>query len=273
MRASLPSVALLALATACAKPAATPAGPTVVTITATDFAFSMPDTIAAGLVELRLTNHGAEPHHAVVFRLSEEKPMDTVMAALAAAGPPPPWLRLAVGPNVAVPHDSTNATAVFEPGHYLVACFISGADGQMHVVKGMVKPFVVTGTVPEGIVEPATDVTIVLKDYGFTVTPALTAGTHTIRVENAGPQWHEVTVEQLPEGKTIADWQAWVAGGFQGPPPTRPLGGVIGPDTTGHASFTITLTPGHYLLTCNVPDAGDGKPHSMHGMVQEVVVN
>jgi hypothetical protein len=265
---------LAAAAVACARPdsRATTPTPNVVTLTATDYAFAMPDSIPSGLTELRLVNHGAEPHQAVVFRLTEPKPMDTVLAVLAAEGAPPPWLKLAVGPNTAVPHDSSNATSVFVPGDYVVACFISAPDGQFHVVKGMVKAFTVTGAEPAGIIEPAADVTIVLTDYTVTVTPALTAGTHTVRVQNEGPQWHEVGLERLADGKTLADWQTWAAGGMQGEPPAIPAGGAIGPEVGGRAYFTITLTPGKYLLTCYVPDAGDGKPHVLHGMVQEIEV-
>jgi hypothetical protein len=38
-------------------------------------------------------------------------------------------------------------------------------------------------------------------------------------------------------------------------------------------SFTADFVPGKYALICFLPDAKDGKPHFMHGMVQEVTVN
>jgi hypothetical protein len=79
---------------------------------------------------------------------------------------------------------------------------------------------------------PAGDVVITLRDYAFDLSTPLTAGTHTIRVENAGPQWHEVGIERLAEGKTTADFQAWMAAP-QGPPPVHPAGGVIGPAVGG----------------------------------------
>lgn len=40
------------------KPAPQATGPTVVTITATDYAFGAPDTIPAGLTTFRLANQG-----------------------------------------------------------------------------------------------------------------------------------------------------------------------------------------------------------------------
>jgi len=76
----------------------------------------------------------------------------------------------------------------------------------------------VVTTAPAGAVaapEPKADVTITLADYSFTSSTPLTAGTHTIRVENSGPQLHELTIERLAPGKTVADFQQWVAGGMR----------------------------------------------------------
>lgn len=267
----LAAIAVTGLA-ACAKPVPPPTGPNVVRILATDFAFGVPDTLPAGLTTFRLVNNGQEPHHAVLVRLTEEHLIADVMAAIE-SHTPPAWVQLGTAPNTAVPGDSTNTTTILEPGHYLLICFIPSPDGTPHVAKGMMKEFQVTGTVPAGAALPAADVTITLNDYDFVLSTRLTAGTHTIRVENAGPQWHEVGIERLDEGKTIADYQAWGAAP-QGPPPTRPLGGVIGPAPGGSpATFTVTLAPGTYLLTCYVPDSGDQQPHVAHGMLKEIVIN
>jgi hypothetical protein len=271
MRAFAAAIAVAGLA-ACAKPVPPPAGPNVVRLMATEYAFGMPDTLPAGLTTFQLVNGGQEPHHAVLVRLTEEHPMADVMAAIESPTPPA-WVELATAPNQAAPGDSTNTTTILEPGHYLVLCFIPSPDGTPHVAKGMMKEFHVTGTVPAEAALPASDITITLKDYEFVLSTPLTAGTHTIRVENAGPQWHEVGIERLAEGKTMADYQAWAAAP-QGPPPTRPMGGVIGPAPGGRpATFTVTLAPGTYLLTCFVPDSGDQKPHVAHGMLKEIVVN
>jgi hypothetical protein len=60
---------------------------------------------------------------------------------------------------------------------------------------------------------------------------------------------------------------------MKGEPPTRPVGGFIGPSPGQHGWFHITLVPGNYLLTCYVPDAQDGKPHIAHGMIKEITVS
>ena len=36
--------------------------------------------------------------------------------------------------------------------------------------------------------------------------------------------------------------------------------------------FTADLAPGDYGLICFVPDAKDGKPHLMHGMMKQITV-
>lgn len=263
---------------ACKKPGpaaqTTQATATVVNVTATEFAFVAPDTVAAGLVTLRFVDKGQEPHQVVVMRLDSGKTMPDLQAMMADPNMKvPAWLAFPVGVSVIAPGDSGDATAVLTPGHYVMACFIAGADGTPHIMKGMVRPLEVAASGMTPAPEPTTDVTITEKDYDFVFSTPLTAGTHTIRVENAGPQVHEIAINQLAPGKTIADFQTWAAGGMKGPPPAKPFGGVTGPDVGGHQFFTATFTPGKYVLVCFVPDKGDGKPHFMHGMVKEVTVS
>ncbi len=270
--------ATLALAfAACARQVAPPAGPRVVTIIATDYAFGAPDTIPAGLTTFKMLNQGREPHQAVVMGASA-KGWDEIRAAMMAftSGRIAPWLSLPGGPGVVLGGDSSNATARLEPGNYFIVCFISSPDGVMHVMKGMVRRLVVasaplTASTPPA--EPQADVVATLSDYAFALSTPLTAGTHTIRVENVGPQLHELSIEQFLPGKTLADVQRWIAGGMTGEPPTRPVGGFEGPTVGKVGWVTVTLAPGKYLLSCYVPDVKDGQAHVVHGMVQEVTVN
>ncbi len=265
------ALASLALAVACTRQSPRTGGSNVVTITATDYTFGAPDTIPAGLTTFRMLNQGREPHHAVVMGASGRS-WEELETAMKAEGPIPAWLTFPAGPGVAVGGDSSNATATFTPGNYLIMCFMSSPDGQMHVMKGMFRRLVVTGPSQAAAPEPQADVTVTLSDYAFALSAPLTAGAHTIRVENSGPQLHEVALERLAPGKTLADVQRWMAGGMKGEPPTKPVGGFIGPDVGKTGWLTVTLTPGKYLLTCHVPDAKDGKPHMAHGMVKEITV-
>ena len=265
----------LALGACSKKPApAAQASPTVITISGMDYAFAAPETVPAGLVTFKLVGAGKEPHQMVVMRIDSGKTMADVQPVLMTPDAKiPGWLKFPIGVSVIAPGDTGNATAVLTPGHYLMACFVSSPDGAPHVAKGMMRTFEVAANEMTPAPEPATDITITEKDYGFDVTGSLTAGTHTIRVENAGPQLHEVAMIQMPPGKGLADFQAWMQAGMKGEPPGKPVGGVTGPDVGGHQTFAATLAAGNYLLVCFVPDNTDAKPHVMHGMIKEITIS
>jgi len=272
------ALASLACAVGCSRPAPRAASPSVVTITATDYAFGVPDTIPAGLTTFRLVNLGKELHHASLVRLGDGKTTADFQAALAAAmtrhTPPPTWIGFAGGPNTVAPGDTATTVQTLEPGSYLFACWIPSADGVPHVMKGMLHPVVVSVSRAPATGEPAADLSITLTDYDFRLSQPLVAGRHVVQVENAGAQAHEVAIAALSPGRTLQDFIAWDHGGGKGPSPTgRWLGGVSAIDAGGHARFTTTFGPGSYLLLCFWPDAKDGKPHLVHGMVKQITVS
>jgi len=272
------ALASLACAVGCSRPAPRAAGPSVVTITATDYTFGVPDTIPAGFTTFRLVNKGKELHHASLVRLGEGKSAADLQAGLAAAmkshAPPPSWMSFVGGPNTVTVGDTATATQMLGPGSYVVVCWIPSPDGVPHVMKGMLHPLVVTaGAASSPAAEPAADVTIKLTDYDFLLSQPLTAGKHVVRVENTGAQAHEIAIAALAPGRTLQDFIAWDQGGGKGPSPTgRWLGGVSAIDAGRHARFTTTFAPGSYLLLCFWPDAKDGKPHLVHGMVKQITV-
>lgn len=264
---------VLLLGSACARQAAPPTGANVVTIVATDFAFAIPDTLPAGLTTLQMVNNGQEQHHMVVIHIAEGKTLADFQAVMTESKTPD-WITFPGSPGAVAPGDTSTTTATLEAGQYVAICFIPSPDGKAHAEKGMVRPFVVAGALPTpAAAEPEADVTVTLSDYAFAFSKPLTAGAHVIRVENAGPQVHEITFERLDEGKGLQDFVAWGQGGMKGPPPSTPVGGLIGPTKGGHAYLSVTLPPGKYLVLCYVPDEKDGKPHIMHGMMQEITIS
>lgn len=250
------------------------AAPAIVTVTAADFSFEAPAKIPAGATTFRLVNQGKELHQAQLIRLEDGKTLDDLAKAMKNPGPPPSWVKWVGGPNGIAPGQESNATAVLTPGQYAYLCFIPSADGQIHVSKGMVRPFEVTAASPASAADlPAATITIKLVDYGFESSQPLTPGRHTILVENDGPQAHELVLLKLAPGKTTEDFAHWAESGMKGPPPAEPLGGVVALDKGARGTFEVELTPGDYGLICFVPDAKDGKLHLAHGMMKNIKVS
>jgi hypothetical protein len=265
-----------ALVGACAKREKAPeqaqsAAPPTVHVVATDYAFQAPDTLPAGLTAFHLMNNGKELHHLVLIRLAAgQTPAD--LAKLDPAQPLPEGMVMVGGPNPANPGGGTAESIVeLKPGNYVMACFIpASTDGKPHIMHGMVRPLTVTASQVESQA-PTPDVTLKLSDYAFESTPALTGGHHVIRVENDGPQLHELVLVKLDAGKTVQDFLQW-AEKLQGPPPGTPVPGVS-LISKGEINFiTLDLVPGEYGMFCFVQDSKDGKPHFMHGMVKQVTV-
>lgn len=254
------------------------ASPNVVTVTASDFAFAMPDTLASGLTTFRLVNEGPDLHHVMVWRLDAGHTADELVAAIKAGGPPPAWATAMGGPNSPAPGGESTAELDLTPGDYLAFCMIPSPDGVPHLMKGMARAFTVAPApvatqASASAAEPAADVRMTLVDYGFEIEPALTAGRHTIRIETSAssPQSHEAFLAKLAPGKTAQDLLAWIEK-REGPPPGMPIGGIadLAPGRVNYV--TADFTPGEYALICFIPDHKDGKPHFVHGMVRQITV-
>lgn len=249
------------------------AAPASVTVTATDFGFDAPATIPAGAVSIHLVNHGKEMHQAQLIKLEDGKTVADLAKALKNPGPPASWIKFVGGPNGIAPGQEAVALSELAPGSYAYLCFIPSSDGVMHAAKGMVRPFEVTAAPSASAQAPAPDVTIKLTDYAFESSRPLTAGRHTILVENAGPQPHELVLLKLAPGKKTEDFGKWAETGMKGPPPAMPIGGVTFLDKGARGFFTAELASGDYGFICFVPDAKDGKPHLAHGMMHTITVN
>ncbi|HEU4589231.1 MAG TPA: hypothetical protein VFS11_11305 [Gemmatimonadales bacterium] len=289
MRSSLSCLLMLGLAAGCspresrapaaeaskdqpAAPAAAPAGPEgqTVVVTATDYAFDAPATIPAGLTTFRLVNRGKELHHMVLLKIPEGKTLEDV-AKESKGEMPPSWVHFDGGPNAVDPGSETSVTQIVEPGHYALVCVIPSPDGKPHMMKGMARTLDVTGPAAAAAATPPADVTLKLADYSFITSKPLTAGSHVIRVENAGPQPHEIVLLKLAPGKSAQDFVNW-AMKPSGPPPASAIGGISPMDNGRTSLMHVNLTPGEYAFVCFIPDAKDGKPHLAHGMIQQIRV-
>lgn len=250
------------------------AEPTVVTITASDFAFEAPDTISSGMVTIRLVNNGPELHHVQLVRLSDGKTYADLMEGMKTmqpTSPMPPWIHDVAGPNAPVPGAEWAITQDLAPGTYAILCFIPSADNVPHVAKGMSRELTVVPTTSAMAAAPVSDITVKMTDYAWDVSPAITSGKHVLRLENLATQSHEMLIVKLDQGKTPMDLVKWTEKQV-GPPPATPMGGISGMAPGAVVFVPINLTPGEYGFLCFLPDAKDGKMHIEHGMLTQFTV-
>jgi hypothetical protein len=282
---SLSLLPLIALLAACATkdasksasasdstPATVAAKPNQMTIVATEYKFDAPDEVPAGMMTVHLVDNGSEMHHVAFIKLNDGKTLADVEQAMKTQGPMPSWAIDHGGVNPSHPGGGmASTTQMLEPGNYALLCFIPSADGVPHFAKGMVRPLTVTASTNASAPAPVADLVMTLKDFSFTGSKPLTAGRHTIEIQNSGSQSHEFVLARMAPGKKAADLAAWVDK-QNGPPPAEPIGGVPAIAKGTSAFMTADLTPGEYAFICFIPDAKDGKPHFTHGMMQDVHV-
>ena len=243
-----------------------------VVIAGTDFAFSAPDTIPAGLTRLRLVASGRYPHHAQLVKLEQGMTLDSLMAAMSHAGPPPAWMVLVTGANAPAPGDTTNVYAVLEAGSYALLCFIPDSAGVPHVARGMSKALTVRSSDGPVAAMPTADTEMRLNDYNFVTSAPLRSGRQLVKIINNGPQPHEMFVARLDSGYTAAQFITWVRTGMQGQPRIVPAGGIVALAPGRETIVELNLTPGRYALFCFLPDASGRGEHVDHGMVQEITI-
>jgi hypothetical protein len=248
----------------------TAGSPNVLTVTASDYGFDAPAETPAGLTEIRLVNKGPSLHHIQLMRLADGKTLDDFLAALQGEQPPT-WATPAGGPAPPEVGGTSVSIEALEPGNYAMICFIPAVDGMPHAMKGMTRALKVVGP-SRATPEPEADIVVTLVDYDFQLSKPLTAGKHTIRVDNGGQQPHEIAIVRMNAGKKPADFTAW---GMKpvGPPPGTIHGGLSGIMPGSHSFIEVDLPAGEYALLCFLPDAKDGKPHFEHGMAKRTTVS
>ena len=244
-----------------------------VVFVAHDYGFAGPDRIPAGVTTMQVVNKGQELHHIQLLKLLQGKTAEDFRAALSAdPARLPNWIQFVGGPNAILPDSESVATMNLAEGEYLLICLIPNKDGVPHMVLGMQKPLSVKGGKPTLVSEPKSDLTIVVADFRFAQSHPITAGSHTIQVMNHGTMPHEVVLLKLDPGASAKDFGAAFEPGASGPPPGKPVGGVVGLESGAHAFFTARFEPGRYGLICFFPDPVTGKPHFAQGMTSEFTV-
>jgi len=247
------SLLAASLVAGCAKGTPAPEGSVapanVVTVEATEYSFSLPDQVTGGVVTLQLANVGSVVHEFAFGRIDAGKTLDDLKAALDSGKDPSnfPWAHDLAGVGALSPGKEVDVTRTLaDPGTYVFFCFIPNADGVSHYKLGMIATFTLAGTSNASL--PKADATITATDDGFQV-PALTAGTTTVELKNAGKKEHEFQLFSFEPGKGFKDVERWIGRGQVGPAPVVFPGGIQSIPAGTSVFEELTLESGRtYML-------------------------
>ena len=104
-----------------------------------DYAFSLPQTLNAGVVTFNLVNNGADLHAMTLLELPASHTLREFLDMYHDKGIIPPWMPALGQTNTIAPNQEAFLTARLKPGKYVLACLIPGRDGRAHTEKGMVQ--------------------------------------------------------------------------------------------------------------------------------------
>lgn len=131
---------LLILISACARQESAPVNPSV-TVHAHDYAFQLPDTLTAGLTNLRLHNAGTVPHEMGMSLLKPGVSVRQLLAHADSGGDPADLTDGVVGILIAEPGETTLGTLSVDlvaGRSYVLWCnFQDGPDKPPHLALGM----------------------------------------------------------------------------------------------------------------------------------------
>jgi predicted lipoprotein with Yx(FWY)xxD motif len=244
-----------------------------ITIKGSEYMFTMPDQIQAGLVTINWENDGKEAHSAQFARLNDSVTADQFQAALKKSPDGAlPLVTLLGGPGTIDPGSKQSVVLDLPEGQYFVLCFVRDAKGVPHLAEGMIHQLkVVAAPNAAKPAEPKADSTVSLKDFAFALPQEIKAGAQTWKVSNEGSQPHELRLIKLKDGKTEKDAIAFMQQP-QGSAPFEAVGGMQALNQGKSAWAMLDLAPGNYVALCNVIDSKTGKPHSELGMVMPFTV-
>jgi hypothetical protein len=243
---------------------------TVVDVVAHEYAFTMRDTIPAGLTTFRLRDEGTEWHHVKLVRLDSGRTLAQMYDALGKGEPFPAWMHFLGGPNAPAPNQVVSVTVELEPGRYAIWCNVNAPDGKPHWTKGMFKQFIVTPSARNTPL-PTGDLTVTLRDYAFDLSRPITRGAHAIRITNSASQPHEIFILRLKPRAGMDEVKAWLTKRLP-KAPGEPFGGTTDIAPGDSLLLGASFPAGRYAFICWVADARDGQAHWRHGMIRVIDV-
>jgi hypothetical protein len=110
---------------------------------------------------------------------------------------------------------------------------------------------------------------VVARDYVYDAPSTVQSGIATIQLVNQGTDIHHVTVQELPDGKSVKDFFDAIRATGRPPTWSRNVAqtGVV--PSGGEAFVAFRMPPGRYVLSCLIP-AADGRSHVAKGMYQVI---
>jgi hypothetical protein len=251
---------------------ATPAESPIAIFVADDYAFEGPDTLPAGWTTVQIHNHGLEPHHIQLLKLTEGKTLTDLSSAL--HNPlitMPGWAKHMGGPNGVGSGGIAEARVHLEPGSYALICVIPSKDGTPHVMLGMAKKLRVTdqSAFSSRLVH---QYHLAMRDYEFVVVEPIWKGRHSFFVKNRGSQPHQVSLVRLDHASSGSDVLAAFSPDATTTLPGTLMGGITGLEPGGEGSFTADLSQGRYAFICLFPNPNSPSSHAAMGMVMNFTV-
>ncbi|MGH7618411.1 MAG: sulfocyanin-like copper-binding protein [Gemmatimonadaceae bacterium] len=237
-------------------------------ITSTEYGYSMPDSVPAGLVHVILRNAGQDIHEAVLVKFTDATLTAAAYADSVRAHVDFPTNAEDVGgAALTMPGDSSGVWLPLSPGHYAVVCWKGD-----HLSRGMVHDLWVVPSNAVATVPPKATRQLTLSEFAFSFDTTLVAGTHMLHVRNAGTEPHEADIFRATPTVGLREYVAWLDAGERGMAPAAPVAAFGDLFPGKEAWVELHLTPGRYFILCRVPAKSDGKPHSKHGMSTEFVI-
>ena len=117
-----------------------PAAPTPdITISLSDYDFTLSKPLAAGRHVVKIENTAAQPHELVLVKLEPGKTVQQAVEWLEKMQGPPPGTPLGMGVSPLSSGQVNYVTMDLTPGEYGFICFLPAPDGRIHVAHGMIK--------------------------------------------------------------------------------------------------------------------------------------
>jgi hypothetical protein len=110
---------------------------------------------------------------------------------------------------------------------------------------------------------------VVARDYVYDAPATVSSGIATIQLLNQGVDIHHVSVQTLPDGKTVKEFFDATRNSGRAPDWSKSLAQSSTIPNGGEAFISFRMPPGRYILSCLIP-ARDGRSHVAKGMYQVI---